>query len=316
MLSDEDWFEKRILPTSIESKQKESIIMNEHSESLPCPEPEHNIIFNRLPELSWERELAKDSAQKLSDYAVCEAQLAIHWYLSKKRSKKIGAQFLRLFAIVAAAFAGLIPLLAQIAPYNHIPQIAPAWASVALVLAATAVGLDRFFGFSSAWMRFLVTEMQIRSALHDFLFDWEFHRVRLEGTTPDRENVQAMIQRCKEFLGQINDILKNEMDEWVKEFRQNLAEIDKATKAKTQVVSLGAINVNISNGNQCDGGWELSIDDRAPTRRQGKTAAVRDLGAGQHTARVTGTIEGKVLQAEAAFTAVSGRTGDLSLTLA
>jgi hypothetical protein len=34
-----------------------------------------------------------------------------------------------------------------------IPVIQPAWASVALLVAAACVGLDRFFGYSTAWMR-------------------------------------------------------------------------------------------------------------------------------------------------------------------
>jgi hypothetical protein len=46
-----------------------------------------------------------------------------------------GARFLRFGAIAATTVAGLIPLMAEISGANGQPQISPAWASVALVLA-------------------------------------------------------------------------------------------------------------------------------------------------------------------------------------
>jgi hypothetical protein len=285
--------------------------MKDQSKSSSCPKAGHNIVFTPLPELYWGTSQAQDSAQRLADYASYEAQIAIDWYLNKKKSKKDWAQRLRVLAILATAVAGLIPVLAQISPN----QIAPAWASVALVVAATAVGLDRFFGFSSAWIRFLTTEMQIRNALHQFLLDWELQRIKLEGEIPDLDRIQAMAQRCKDFICQINEILKDEMDDWVQEFRRNLAEIDKAAKARAQATSFSAVNVKVSNGDQCEHGWELSIDDGAPSRHRGKTVAVPSLLTGQHTVRVIGTIAGKELRAEAAFNTTGGRTEMVSLTL-
>ena len=106
------------------------------------------------------------------------------------------------------------------------------------------------------------------------------------------------------------------MDVWVQEFRQNLAEIDKAAKANAQAVNLSALNVTVSNGHQCEQAWELSIDNGPPTKHAGKTAAIAGLTPGQHTARVIGIIKGKTLQAEAAFSATGGRAEPVALTLA
>ena len=123
--------------------------MNQQSKPPSCPELGRNIVFNPLPVLSWEPLQALDSARKLADYASCEAQSAICWYLGKKQSKKFFAQFQRVLAILATAVAGLIPVIAQMATKNGVPQVAPAWASVALVVATTAVALDRFFAIGA-----------------------------------------------------------------------------------------------------------------------------------------------------------------------
>ena len=49
----------------------------------------------------------------------------------------------------------------------------PAWSSVALAIAVAMVGLDRFFGFSSAWARYMATGQAILAALNEFRLDWQ-----------------------------------------------------------------------------------------------------------------------------------------------
>jgi len=106
------------------------------------------------------------------------------------------------------------------------------------------------------------------------------------------------------------------MGAWVDEFRQNLAELDKAAKAQVQDAGLGAVNVVVTNGEQCEEGWDIFIDDGASTRRRGKTAAFRGLTAGPHVLRISGVIEGKRAHAETSFIAAQGRAEEIALTLA
>jgi len=276
--------------------------MPEVTETRGCPKPDGDIVFNPLPKLAWEKNQAGESARKLSDYVACEAQLAIQWYLDRKRLKKNWARFLRVVAIIATALAGLIPLLSEVLG-DWLPAI---WGSVSLIIAATAVALDRFFGFSSAWMRYLTTEMQIRHSLHRFLFDWEARQAKLAGSTPDEEAAQALVQSCRDFIQEVNQILRDEMGMWVDEFRQNLAELDKAVKAQVQNAGLGAANVVVTNGEQCEEGWDISIDDGASTRRRGKAAAFGGLTTGPHVLRISGILKGKSAHAETLAAGVCG----------
>lgn len=287
------------------------------SEQPPVTEPSSNIEFNPLPELSWEPARRGESLQKLADYVAAEAASAISWYLRKKRSKQWLAKILRSSAIGATALAGLIPMLAEIYVDQGVPQIAPAWASVALLVAASCVGLDRFFGYSSAWMRFLTTEMQIRHALHDFLLDWELRRAAWEGQEdPGAEEAEAGLKRCKAFLAEVNDILKAEMDSWVTEFRAAIADIDKAAKAQAEVMRLGAANITVTNGDQCQDGWQLAVDGGAAESHRGTSCALRNLVPGTHTVVVVGRIGAEEKRAEKAFTVAAAQTASEELTLA
>ncbi|MBT3881398.1 MAG: SLATT domain-containing protein [Candidatus Scalindua sp.] len=258
----------------------------------------NDLKFVNLEGFSWTSDERINSLEQVFKYVSSEAQQAINWYLSKKNSKRIWARILRFAAILATTVAGLIPLLSQIFISNQKISVSPAWASVALVVAVALVGFDKFFGFSSAWIRFLTTEVQIRKTLQAFQIDWEIQKATLKGAGPSDEQVQDMLVRCKTFLTQINVILENEMIAWKQEFQAALKQIDDAAKAQAEVSKLGGANVIIKNGDKCDSGWDLSINDGSRKHYTGKSAALSNLTPGIHTIRVEGKVGDKVVQAE------------------
>jgi hypothetical protein len=275
--------------------------------------PSTDLEVSALEELSWMPDARGSALEKVFKHVSGEAQRAIEWYLSKKHPKRLGARVLRCAAIVATTAAGLIPLLAEIYTADGKPQISPGWASVALVVAVALIGFDRFFGFSSAWMRFLTTEIQIRSALQAFQLDWEIQRAVWKGSAPTDEQVQEMLARCKAFLVQVNTCLENEMTAWIQEFQAALRQIDETAKARAEATKLGGATVIVSNGNQCANGWELCIDGGSRRRYTGKTAALRDLLPGIHTIRVEGVMNGRGVQAEKAVVIPAGDTTQIEL---
>jgi SMODS and SLOG-associating 2TM effector domain 2 len=117
--------------------------------------------------LGWGPGSAKGSLAALFKRASDCAQCAIEWYLKAKRPKQASARAVRGGSILLAALAGILPMLSQMPGSS----IAPIWASVALALATAFVLLDRFFGFSSAWMRYITTELHLQQMLDEFQFD-------------------------------------------------------------------------------------------------------------------------------------------------
>lgn len=173
--------------------------------------------------------------------------------VESKRAKKLWAQWLRLVAIGFTALAGLLPILSQIFESGGQPAIEPAWASVALGLAALLVGIDRFFGYPTAWMRFITTEHQIRQILHEFQLDYETEQASWQGKPPNLEQVQKVLSRCKAFLIQVDEIIRKETDQWLAEFQNVLKQVDEAAGAKAALVEQGGINLTVSNGDQVRG---------------------------------------------------------------
>jgi hypothetical protein len=143
-------------------------------------------------------------------------------------NRQVSLRFLRVITIISIAISGVILLLLQVTSVNGLFLIAPGWASISLVIGVSAIGIDRFFGFSTAWMRHLHTELLIQRLLQSLSVDWEYQCIALEDRSPSKEEVQRLVMMCKEFLSKTNDIVLNETDEWVAEFRGNITDLDAA----------------------------------------------------------------------------------------
>lgn len=159
-----------------------------------------------MPELQWDPDNCQQSLTHIYDHVEGHAINAINWYLASKRTKRLCARCLRFGAIFFTAAAGVLPIFSQILKTSSCQLLTePAWASVALGLAAILVGTDRFFECSTARMRFISTEHQIRQVLHEFQLDVETEQASWQGKPPNTKQLQNVLSRCRAFLIQVDD---------------------------------------------------------------------------------------------------------------
>ncbi len=184
----------------------------------------------QLGNLDWTPEKRMESLKSVYQYVTDHAVSAMHWYLIKKNNKRFWARFLRVWAIILTALAGLIPVLSQLYTKGGKAIIHPAWATVFLLIAATFLALDRFFGFTNSWIRFISAELKIKTHYEDFQLSWQIKLVALEGKVPSIEQTIELLNFCREFLNKVNDILLEEMEEWKQNFKAALKKIDAETK--------------------------------------------------------------------------------------
>jgi hypothetical protein len=244
------------------------------------------------------------------EYTLASAMGAMGYYRVAKRPMKRGATWLRLTGLLALGAGGVIPILAQMYP----ERFAAGWASLALTLAAGAVALDRYFGFSSAWMRFTVAELKLQRELEQFRLDWQAEEARWVDA-PSAEQVQQGITTAKNFLSVMQQIVEAETAAWVTEFQSNLKQLDESARVRPIADTSGAIQVTITNGEQATSGWTLTVDGGSALDCHGKTAALRNLAPGHHTVRAVATINAKTVTAERVAAVVQGTIVPLELTL-
>jgi SMODS and SLOG-associating 2TM effector domain 2 len=179
--------------------------------------------------LAWDTADVEGSLSRLKAFASSRAAEAVSYYRRIKQPKKWWATRLRVLSLVFAGISGILPLLSQIwADSRGRPVIAPAWASVALALAAGAVAIDRYFGFSSAWMRFMASELKISRALDQFELDWEATRAGI-GVETAGDTASLLMDRARHFVADVADIVGGETAQWMSEFRETMRQLDERT---------------------------------------------------------------------------------------
>lgn len=262
-----------------------------------------------LARLFEETDEQKEALAKLFQHTVTKAQGNIDWYTRNARIKKRRAQIIRLLSLSLLGIGSVTPVLLDLYPEINIPT------SIATLIIAAGTGLialDRFWGYSTGWMRFLTTEMRIKMLLESFEYDWYTLINRFDVKQPGL--TESLITRCATLRDQINSIVQEETNSWVEEFRASLRTYDISLKALSEGSQPGAINVIVECNAKDEEGWVVVLDDKQKYERKGRHAALINIPAGQH--RVSVQRKGdSVIVDEKPVIVISGQIQEVSLRL-
>ena len=188
-----------------------------------------------LSKLSWKDSDVENSLSVLYQYTEDAAQKQLQWYWDKKRAKARMSMLLRFVAIVLFAVGGLVPIVKATLPVAVAARFPFDFGQAGYLLigiAAGCLGLDRFFGYSTGWIRYITTAMAIEKALDEFRLDWARNMARMRGAPPTADQLEAMIRTCAAFSLVIKSQVEQETKAWVAEFQSNLSQLEKDLAAK------------------------------------------------------------------------------------
>jgi hypothetical protein len=255
---------------------------------------------------------APHALQEVYEGVVNKAEKAMRWYESRQRSKRAGARWTRMTAIVMGALATIIPSIIAFIPEKSYPdfqltRLNPI-ATVLGVAAATMILLDKFYGFSTSWMRFVNTYQDIQSKLDAFRINWQKQVLLLNANDPPTDQqVAAMYDMLAAFSLTIDDAVRAETQAWASEFKQALADVDRTVEAqRAAAASLaapghrGGINVSVADYETLDDkAWSVQLDNRQAERKVGQaSAALPMLEPGHYRVRIEGARQHKPVAAE------------------
>ena len=189
-----------------------------------------NIWPKEFPQINWSQGPAADSLAQLRAHVIEDAQQAIDWYATKRKIKKGFAQWLRALAIVVIGLGGLVPLIGKWTEIDGRPVFDPVLSGILFGVAAILVLLDRFFGCTSAWVRFMKADQQICQLLKTFRFDDEQARLSWPETGPTAEQIEHCLKLCRSLVLDVDEIVQRETDAWIAEFQGVLKQIDVAAE--------------------------------------------------------------------------------------
>lgn len=281
-----------------------------------------NLLPGELKDLNWTTDQLGPALDSLRQYADTNASNAINWYFSKKEIWKRGAQIHRIAAILLVAYAGCLPILNRIFADNPptsailtiFGQLDTLWCAILVAIASTLLLIDRFFGFSSGWVRYVQTAQRISMEQESFRMSMERRRLEWCGETPPLEDARETFALIESFNARIRQIVAEETNTWAVEFSKVVSEIDDKVKEAGEKLRRGGILLIIENGEQCEGEWNVHINNGITEKRTGNSIALL-LSSGLHKLVAQGTINSKSVRAEAVVQIRADEIQEARLTL-
>jgi hypothetical protein len=183
---------------------------------------EADLEPGRFPELAWGEGDLVASLEAVYHWVEGEAIRAAAWYIHEKKWKARWSRALRVLAILLATAGAAIPFVAA----NN-DDVGFEWGYVLLACAAGAVAMDRFFGFSTAWMRYMTAELAIQQRLQELQFAWASMLITRGDRVPSTHEVAAELERLAAAAAAIADEVRTETMVWADEFQSNVGELRK-----------------------------------------------------------------------------------------
>lgn len=282
---------------------------------------------------SWDSADTSASLQGLARYVEEEAQKSIHWYWRNKGWKAFFSRWTQFLAVVLTSAAAIFPIVGAMTGIAILKE--PLWASLFVGLAAALFGLDRAFGFTSGWARYILAATNIRKLLEEFRMDWTALMAKA-GQSPTAEQIEVLIQRAKEFRIAVEGMVLQETKDWVTEFQSNASRMEKdvasqlatlktqaedAAQARSAAAQAGLIQLTVPNADKCDEATihvllEGAAGKVADDRLTGSKTWVRlNVSAGQYRVMVRGMVAGKAVAATAAVIVKPGESAVAEITL-
>lgn len=274
-----------------------------------------NIVESQLEDLPWDEANLSPSIARMYEHVQGKTVEAIAWYMNRKRWRGMLSQGLRFGAILFASVGSLVPLLqaADLWPKgaNQMGQLG----YVGFALAAGCVALDRFFGLSTAWMRYITSAFTLQRALAEFQLDWAILQVKLGGRPPTREQAEQMLIRLKDFRSAVLQVIERETQSWVAEFQSNLAELYRVSRSRNDAMEPGVLDVNVSNAAAIEGELVVSVDGAVRDRFRGSRTQIPGVLPGHHIVLVQARVGGVPVEISGTAHVPPGAVGTVTLAL-
>jgi len=266
---------------------------------------ETDIVWKPLdPNLPWDS-APDDALRAVYDYVVGFSDSTIAWYQRRRRPKRNWGVVLRVGALLVTAAAGLVPLSASLG----LAEIPAVWSTVLLGTAGILISVDALGGFTSGWVRYMLTQQKVERARDVFLLEWNALKMAKTGA-------REMLERAKTFLAAVGKIVDDETQEWATEFQNALKEMERARKTAAEIERTGALEVSVKNP-QAVTEWILEIDGSQRGRTSGKNLAITDVFVGTRKLKAYGRdAQGKTLSDEKTVKVEGGATVSKELELA
>jgi hypothetical protein len=179
-----------------------------------------NLVAAQLPEIDWAADY-QSTARTLYRWTEAAAISTLNWYLTEKKSKARWSRSLRVCSVIFVTVGTLAPLI-SVGTNNTKYAF---WGYPILALGAACIGLDRAFGFSSSWMRYLGAAAVLQKMIIEYQLKWAELSASWTGPAPDLNQMHLAVKEIIHFATKLGDLVAGETETWIADFRGNISQL-------------------------------------------------------------------------------------------
>ncbi|MFF1919210.1 SLATT domain-containing protein [Streptomyces sp. NPDC058221] len=181
---------------------------------------ESDLAKGIVPRFAWSSSEASESTNGLFRWVESEALKAHDWYLVEKQAKSRASKILRIIAIGAVTIGAVLPVVSLLTDGG----VRSESGYVALALGGGAMLLDRAFGFSASWTRYMATASSLSKSIIKYQIEWTLW----QASNPDAssaDTLKAIEDIILPFSNDVAELIELETSSWSSDFSDNLSEL-------------------------------------------------------------------------------------------
>jgi hypothetical protein len=185
---------------------------------------------------SWERYAGvtlTEALQRIYDDAIAHSTRTRDWYWAGIRRKRVTSIWVRAISVAGVAVAAILQLAAALwtDPANRLMFTQAGLA--ALAVAGLSQGADRVFGWSSGWLRYIMTATHMEAVTRQFELDWAAYLIDHAGVLVEADRA-ALFHLASSFEAEIAKLQIDETEKWVADFDTGRAALDDLIKSQRE----------------------------------------------------------------------------------
>ncbi|HYV46960.1 MAG TPA: SLATT domain-containing protein [Myxococcaceae bacterium] len=265
-----------------------------------------------------------DEMRALYHAALDKSHEAVRWYMQGVRAKRGNAKVVRIGTVILGAVAAIIPIVSSRVQGLWGLDIIP-FATVSAALAGGLVAADKYFGFSTGYIRYTNARQEIQAKIERFQMSWCRAAIQQSAANPPTPKAEALntgLTLIQELVDGIAQTVAAETQQWMAEFKQNLTDIEKSV-ADAKEATAPAAHVPAALKVTVDGWDQLSqprvvkirINDRAEEEIASPTYVLGGLAPGQYVIRISASAGGKPVAGSEILSLKAGEVGTAQVKL-
>jgi len=209
---------------------------------------------------SWADGQRLDSLKKLRDVVAEKIDVTAGWYMRGKKGRRIFGRFARVGAMVLATLAAAQPTISGMYRSQNHFWVQPGIATIFALTAAALLLLDRFFGASTGWVRYMTAGLALNDLRDEFENAWRLETATWGEQEPTVDQTKHSVSLLYGFILRVNEIVRTETDAWKAEFQSALQQVEEYARAAPRKIEQSGLKVVITNFDKVDGAWRISLN--------------------------------------------------------